>query len=76
MPAETQRARLIARDGIDAALAERMLAAQATREDRLAIADDVVANTGSLEDLQRHAQALDALYRNLAAAAEPARAGA
>lgn len=76
VPAETQRARLIARDGIDAALAERMLAAQATREDRLAIADDVVANTGSLEDLQRHAQALDALYRNLAAAAEPARAGA
>lgn len=76
VPAETQRTRLIARDGIDAALAERMLAAQATREDRLAIADDIVANTGSLEDLQRHAQALDALYRNLAAAAEPARAGA
>mgnify|MGYP002780307085 CR=1 FL=1 len=76
VPVETQHARLIARDGIDAALAERMLAAQATREDRLAIADDIVANTGSLEDLERHAQALDALYRNLATAAEPVRVGA
>lgn len=71
VPTQTQHARLIARDGIDAALAERMLAAQATREDRLAIVDDIVVNTGSLEDLQRHAQALDALYRTLAAAAEP-----
>jgi len=71
VPTRTQHARLVARDGIEAALAERMLAAQATREDRLAIADDVVANTGSLDDLQRHAQALDALYRALAAAAEP-----
>ena len=73
VPTLTQYARLIARDGIDAALAERMLAAQASREDRLAIADDVVANTGSLDDLQRHAQALDALYRALAEA-EPAHA--
>lgn len=72
VPTQTQHARLVARDGIDAALAERMLAAQASREDRLAIADDVVANTGSLDDLQRHAQALDALYRALAAASEPA----
>lgn len=71
VPTQTQHARLVARDGIDAALAERMLAAQATREDRLAVADDIVANTGSLDDLQRHAQALDALYRALAAAAEP-----
>lgn len=73
VPTRTQHARLIARDGIDAALAERMLAAQASREDRLAIADDVVANTGSLDDLQRHAQALDALYRALAQT-EPAHA--
>lgn len=72
VPTQTQHARLVARDGIDAALAERMLGAQASREDRLAIADDVVANTGSLDDLQRHAQALDALYRALAAASEPA----
>lgn len=73
VPTLTQHARLVARDGIDAALAERMLAAQASREDRLAIAHDVVVNTGSLDDLQRHAQALDVLYRALAEA-EPAHA--
>jgi dephospho-CoA kinase len=66
VPVETQRARLLARDGIDAALAERMIAAQATREQRLAIADDVVVNTGTLEDLQRQVAALDLRYRGLA----------
>lgn len=66
VPVETQRTRLLARDGIDAALAERMIAAQATREQRLAIADDVVVNTGTLEDLQRRVAALDLRYRGLA----------
>lgn len=66
VPVETQRIRLLARDGIDAALAERMIAAQATREQRLAIADDVVVNTGTLEDLQRRVAALDLRYRGLA----------
>lgn len=66
VPVETQRARLLARDGIDAALAERMIAAQAIREQRLAIADDVVVNTGTLEDLQRQVAALDLRYRGLA----------
>jgi dephospho-CoA kinase len=60
------RTHLLARDGIDAALAERMIAAQATREQRLAIADDVVVNTGTLEDLQRRVAALDLRYRGLA----------
>jgi dephospho-CoA kinase len=68
VPVETQRQRLIQRDGIDTALAERMIAAQATRAQRLAIADDVIVNAGSLEDLQRHVGALDAQYRKLAAA--------
>ncbi|HEY1136397.1 MAG TPA: dephospho-CoA kinase [Xanthomonadaceae bacterium] len=65
VPVETQRQRLIQRDGIDATLAERMIAAQATREKRLAVADDVIVNTGSLEDLQRHVVALDTQYRRL-----------
>lgn len=65
VPVETQRRRLIQRDGIDAALADRMIAAQATREQRLAIADDVIVNSGSLDDLQRHVAALDARYRRL-----------
>jgi dephospho-CoA kinase len=66
-PVEAQRARLLARDGIDAALADRMIAAQATRTQRLAIADDVLANTGTLADLAGHVAALDRVYRLLAA---------
>lgn len=66
VPVETQRQRLIQRDGIDDALADRMIAAQATRAQRLAIADDVIVNAGSLEDLQRHVAVLDLQYRRLA----------
>jgi dephospho-CoA kinase len=66
VPVETQRHRLIQRDGIEAALAEKMIAAQATREQRLAIADDIVVNDDKLEDLERHIAALDAQYRRLA----------
>ncbi|MBZ0221867.1 MAG: dephospho-CoA kinase, partial [Dokdonella sp.] len=47
-PRKLQLARLLARDGIAPELAEAMLDAQATREQRLAIADDVVRNEGSL----------------------------
>ena len=66
-PVDAQRERLVARDGIDAALAERMIAAQATRAQRLAVADDVIANTGTLEELAAHVASLDRLYRLLAA---------
>ena len=66
VPVDVQRERLTRRDGIDVPLAEKMIAAQATREQRLAIADDVLVNTGSLEDLQRHVSALDAQYHTLA----------
>jgi dephospho-CoA kinase len=72
VPVATQHARLLQRDGIDPALAERMLAAQVTRADRLAIADDVVVNTGTLAGLQSHASALDRMYRALAAATSDA----
>ena len=61
-----QHARLIQRDSIDAALADKMIAAQATREQRLAIADDIIVNTGNLDDLHRHVAALDARYRRFA----------
>lgn len=66
VPAAVQHARLIQRDGIDAELAGRMIATQATREQRIAIADDILVNTGSLEDLQRRVAALNARYRALA----------
>jgi dephospho-CoA kinase len=66
-PAEVQRARLMQRDGIDAALADRMMTAQATRAERLAIADDIVINDGDLDHLVRAADALHARYLALAA---------
>ncbi len=72
VPVEVQRSRLLARDGIDAALADRMIAAQATRAQRLAIADDVLVNDGPLTGLDPHIAALDARYRALAAAASQA----
>lgn len=65
VPVETQRLRLVARDGISLALADRIIAAQATRQQRLAIADDVVVNTGDRLTLQVTAIDLDARYRAL-----------
>ena len=54
------------RDGIDAALARAMLDAQASREEQLAIADDVLVNDRSEADLDPQVAALDRLYRRLA----------
>jgi dephospho-CoA kinase len=42
----TQLERLMARDNVDSALAQQMLAAQASRAQRLAIAEHVVSNDG------------------------------
>jgi dephospho-CoA kinase len=63
---ETQLQRLMQRDGIDAALAANMLAAQASRRERLAIADDVIVNDGPLDALDAQVAALDRKYRSLA----------
>lgn len=62
----TQKARLMQRDGIDHALAEKMIAAQATRAQRLAIADDIVVNDGDFSHLNAAVEELDARYRALA----------
>lgn len=69
VPTEVQQARVMQRDRIDAELAARMIAAQATREARLAVADDIVVNDGPLEALQAQVEALDRRYRAMAAAA-------
>lgn len=69
VPRAVQLQRLLQRDGIDAPLAERMLAAQASRQERLAIADDVLVNDGPLDALDRHVAALHAQYLALATAA-------
>lgn len=68
-PDAVRHARLLARDHIDDALATRMMQAQAGREQRLAMADDVIVNDGEPERLQPQVEALDRLYRHLAASA-------
>lgn len=65
-PAAIQLDRLLQRDGIDSVLADRMIAAQATRRQRLAIADDILVNDGGLDTLADDVAALDAQYRVLA----------
>lgn len=68
-PESVQIARLIARDGIDDALAHRMLAHQASRADRLALADDVIENSGDESALDGAVAELHRRY--LALAADP-----
>jgi dephospho-CoA kinase len=59
---EAQLQRLLARDGSSLEQARRILAAQASREDRLNAADDVIVNTGTLQDLQQFVQTLHRNY--------------
>lgn len=64
---DVQRGRVMARDRVDATLAQQMIAAQATRDQRLAIADDVIVNDGPVQALDAHVAALDRRYRAMAA---------
>lgn len=64
---ETQLARLTARDTEGEAQARRMIAAQASREQRLSIADDVIANDGDLERTRESVLALHGKYLQFAA---------
>ena len=50
---ETRFARLLANRGMDREAAAARMAAQASRDDRLAAADYVIMNDGTLEDLDR-----------------------
>ncbi len=68
VPRETQITRLVARDGITPTLAVAMLDAQASRGQRLAIADDVIVNDGTLERLYAEVAQLHARYVALAGA--------
>ncbi len=62
-----QLSRLMARDGIDANLAQRMLAQQASRAKRLAVANDVIDNSGDEAALDNAVAALHLRYLALAA---------
>jgi dephospho-CoA kinase len=63
-----QLERLQRRDAIERELAQKMIAAQAAREQRLAIATDVVDNSGTLEQLDTAVAALHQRFLALAAA--------
>lgn len=65
---DTQIRRLMARDAESEGQARRMLAAQSSREQRLAIADDVVRNDGDLNDTLEQVERLDRRYRALSGA--------
>jgi dephospho-CoA kinase len=63
---EIQVQRLLARDAENIEQAHKILAAQASREDRLAIADDIINNNGSLDQTRASVDALARQYQRLA----------
>lgn len=66
VPEELQVQRLMMRDSVTHEQARAALNAQATRAARLAMADDVVRNTGRVEELREQVAALHSRYLVLA----------
>lgn len=64
-PEEQQIERLTARDNTTVEQARQILAAQASREQRLEAADDVIVNTGTLADLEQFVLTLHRNYERL-----------
>jgi dephospho-CoA kinase len=67
VPEELQIQRVMWRDGVSHGEAQASLNAQATRAQRLAMADDVLRNTGRVDDLRDELAKLHAKYQQLAA---------
>ncbi len=65
-PLEQQLARVTARDNISRAELDAILATQASRGERLEIADDVLINDGTLEQLRSEVERLHHSYLHLA----------
>lgn len=63
---ETQLQRVLERDRISLEQANKIIKAQASRETRLALADDIVCNEASPEDLRQAVATLHKKYLNLA----------
>jgi dephospho-CoA kinase len=59
---ELQRQRLMQRNGISESDADKMMQAQTTNAQRLAAADDVISNQGSVHDLQTEVERLHQFY--------------
>jgi dephospho-CoA kinase len=72
-PEETQVARVMARSGLSRAEVLAIMAAQASRAARLAIADDVIANDAGLAELQACVAGLHRRYQEMARASATAR---
>ena len=64
---ETQIIRLMARDKCSREQAEQALASQASRENRLKMADDILDNSGSADDARHEVAHLHLKYLRLAA---------
>jgi len=62
---QTQLTRVLARDQVSREQAEAILNAQSGRQQRLELADDVIENNGSLQDLDRMVSALHEKYQAL-----------
>lgn len=63
--ASTQRERVRQRSGLDPAQIEKIMAAQASRAQRLAVADDVITNDGDFASLAAQIAQLDGFYRSI-----------
>lgn len=74
-PEETQIARVMARSGLAADEVRRIMSAQASRGERLAVADDVIANDRSPAALDAEVDRLHGLYLQLVADKAASRAG-
>jgi dephospho-CoA kinase len=66
-PEAVQVERVRGRSGLAEAEVRSIIAQQAARAARLAAADDVIDNGGSLEALRRQVAALDERYKKMAA---------
>jgi len=64
-PESLQIERVMQRNGLPREEVLAILAAQASRAERLAAADDVIDNSGSLDALQQQISLLDARYRRI-----------
>jgi len=71
-PEALQIERVMRRSGLPEAEVRAILASQASREQRLAAADDVIDNSGPLAALQEQVSRLNEKYLTLAAASERA----
>jgi dephospho-CoA kinase len=67
VPEELQVQRVMGRDGVTHEQAQASLSAQATRAERLAMADDILRNTGRPYDLRDAVAGLHAKYLQLTA---------